>query len=65
MTSPQASFETILSLLSSFFVPEDEDALIRWVGHAMADRRLRADMKRWRREWAELVRTGRDAGGLL
>ena len=29
--SARADFESILSLLSSYFIPEDEDALLRWI----------------------------------
>jgi len=63
--SPQASFESILELLSSFFVVEDEDALLVWLRKAMEDRRLRRDMDRWREEWKELVKSGKDKDALL
>jgi len=49
--SPTASFESVLSLLSSFFVPESDDALMHWVSRTMADKSLRADMKTWREQW--------------
>ena len=65
LTSAQASFETILSLLSSFFVPEDDDALLRWMERAMDDKKLRAEMNRWREEWRGLVREKKDGGVLL
>ncbi|KZT43890.1 RabGAP/TBC [Sistotremastrum suecicum HHB10207 ss-3] len=65
LLSKTASFESILSLLSSFFVPEDEDALFRWISKAMEDKKLKADMVRWRSEWTELVSQGKDAGVLL
>ncbi|KAL5494688.1 hypothetical protein ACEPAI_149 [Sanghuangporus weigelae] len=65
LTSAQASFETVLSLLSSFFVPEDEDALLRWVERALGDKKLRAEMNRWRAEWRGLVREKKDGGVLL
>ncbi|KAL5519521.1 hypothetical protein ACEPAH_1204 [Sanghuangporus vaninii] len=65
LTSAQASFETVLSLLSSFFIPEDEDALLRWVERALDDKKLRADMNRWRAEWRGLVREKKDGGVLL
>ena len=63
--SPTASFESILSLLSSMFVPELDDALLRWVSRIMGDSRLRADIRIWREQWRALVREGKDAGVLL
>ena len=65
LTSAQANFETVLSLLSSFFVPEDDDALLRWMERAMDDKKLRAEMNRWREEWRGLVREKKDGGVLL
>lgn len=65
ITSPQASFETILSLLSSFFIPEDEDVLLRWIGRALDDKRLRADMEKWRSDWKTLVKEGKEGNVLL
>lgn len=65
VTAAAASFETILSLLSSFFVPESEDALMKWIERALGDRKLRADMHMWRREWHELVAQGKDRDALL
>ena len=65
LTSRQANFETVLSLLSSFFVPESEDALMKWIQHALDDKKLRADMARWRGEWKALVEKGEHTGALL
>ena len=65
ITSSHATFETILSLLSSFFVPESEDALLAWIEKVLGDQRLRADMARWREEWRELVASGKDRDALL
>ena len=65
LTSAQANFETVLSLLSSFFVPEDEDALLKWIDHALGDKKLREDMSRWRMEWRGLVAEKKQAGALL
>ena len=65
LSSAQASFETILSLLSSVFVPEDDDVFMRWVGKALKDERLRTEIDEWRREWVALVRDGKEAGVLL
>jgi hypothetical protein len=44
---------------------EDEDALLVWLHKAMEDRRLRRDMDRWREEWKELVKSGKDKEALL
>ncbi|KAI5829295.1 RabGAP/TBC [Schizophyllum commune Tattone D] len=63
--APGASFESILSLLSSFFVPEDEDALLTWMSKMLADTKLRQSMAEWRRTWAGLVKEGKDATALL
>lgn len=63
--APKASFESILGILSSFFVVEDEDALFAWLRKAMQDRRLRRDMGIWRADWKELVRTKKEKDVLL
>ncbi|KAF9258894.1 RabGAP/TBC [Marasmius fiardii PR-910] len=65
ITSASANFETVLSLLSSFFVPEDENILLFWVERTMADNKLRANMTRWRAEWQEIVKEGKEATALL
>lgn len=65
MLSSQASFESILSLLSSFFVVENEDAFMDWIRKALRNRHLRRDMDRWREEWKEKVENGEDQGALL
>ncbi|KAI0756377.1 RabGAP/TBC [Daedaleopsis nitida] len=65
ITSDSANFETILSLLSSFFVPEDEDALLVWIEKVLSDKKVRADMVRWRQQWARLVESGEQTSALL
>ncbi|KAF7337566.1 Rab-GAP TBC domain-containing protein [Mycena sanguinolenta] len=65
ITSAAANFETILSLLSSFFVPEDEDSLLLWIEKTLGDKKLRSSMSRWRADWRQLVATGKDATALL
>ena len=65
ITSKSASFETILSLLSSFFVPEDDDVLLEWVDKVMDDKKTRASMRQWRADWRQLVVTGQDDKALL
>ncbi|KAJ7070673.1 rab-GTPase-TBC domain-containing protein [Mycena amicta] len=65
ITSAAANFETILSLLSSFFVPENEDALLLWIERALGDRKLRANMVQWRADWKALVDAGKDSTVLL
>ncbi|KAL5533663.1 hypothetical protein ACEPAG_123 [Sanghuangporus baumii] len=58
LTSTYANSEIVVSLLSSFFVPEDEDALLWLVERALDDKKLRAETNitcnRWRAEWREL-----------
>ncbi|KAJ7024400.1 rab-GTPase-TBC domain-containing protein [Mycena alexandri] len=65
ITSAAANFETILSLLSSFFVPEDEDSLLLWIEKTLGDNKLRASMAQWRSDWKALVASGQDATALL
>ena len=65
ITSGASNFETVLSLLSSFFVPEDENVLLTWIEKTLGDKKLRAMMKRWRLEWRELVITGKSTEALL
>ncbi|KAF9654099.1 RabGAP/TBC [Thelephora ganbajun] len=65
ITSKSASFETILSLLSSFFVPEDDNALLEWIEKVMSDKKARASMQQWRANWRQLVATGQDGKALL
>lgn len=38
-------------MLSSFFVPEDEDALLRWVGKMLKRGAVREQMEAWKQEW--------------
>ena len=65
ITSESASFETVLSLLSSFFLPEDENALLFWIEKAIADKKLRANMQAWRVEWKQLVADGKSGSAFL
>lgn len=65
ITSAAANFETVLSLLSSFFVPEDEDALLSWIEKMLGDKKLRTSMTQWREEWRNLVATGKEGEALL
>ncbi|KZT58294.1 RabGAP/TBC [Calocera cornea HHB12733] len=65
LSSPNATFETILSLLSSYFVPEDENLMMDWIRHTLDDKKLREDMARWRSEWHGLVERGQSARALL
>ncbi|RDB29361.1 hypothetical protein Hypma_016119 [Hypsizygus marmoreus] len=65
ITSASASFETVLSLLSSFFVPEDEDALLTWIGRMLGDKKLRSNMLKWKADWKALVASGKDGAALL
>jgi len=65
LASREATFETILSLLSSYFVTEDENALLSWIRHTLDDSKLRADMSRWRQEWKDLVNRGEAGKALL
>lgn len=65
ITADSANFETILSLLSSFFVPEDENALLGLISKVLENKKLRVDMQTWRTEWKGLVASGKDGEALL
>ena len=65
ITSTSANFETVLSLLSSFFVPEDENTLLAWIKSTLGDKKLRSNMRQWRNDWRNLVATGKDMAALL
>lgn len=65
ITSESATFESVLSLLSSFFVPEDENALLAWIEKVLANKKLRSDMLAWRSDWKRLVASGEHATALL
>jgi len=60
-----ANFETILSLLSSFFVPEDENSLLTWISKMLGDKKLRSSMEKWRADWKMLVASGNEGPALL
>jgi len=65
ITSKSANFETILSLLSSFFVPENENALMFWIEKTLGDKNLRMSLRQWREDWRDLVKAGKDTSALL
>ncbi|KAF5368385.1 hypothetical protein D9758_002439 [Tetrapyrgos nigripes] len=65
ITSSSANFETVLSLLSSFFVPEDDNVLMGWIERVMGDSGIRANMRKWREEWKEMVKEGKEMDALL
>ncbi|KII93312.1 hypothetical protein PLICRDRAFT_101668 [Plicaturopsis crispa FD-325 SS-3] len=65
ITASAANFETILSMLSSFFVPEDENVFLVWIGKMLGDKKLRTSMTQWRETWKGLVASGKDGDALL
>ncbi|KAI0307618.1 rab-GTPase-TBC domain-containing protein [Multifurca ochricompacta] len=65
ITAETANFETVLSLLSSFFVPEEEDVYMDWIAKVAENKKIRSEMQSWRAEWKELVASGRDGDALL
>lgn len=65
LAAPTATFESILSLLSSYFVAEDEDKLMRWIRRMLRSPGVREKMDGWRQEWSGLVREGKTDGVLL
>ncbi|KAI0249549.1 rab-GTPase-TBC domain-containing protein [Lactifluus subvellereus] len=65
ITTDSANFETVLSLLSSFFVPEDEDVYLNWIAKVAGNKKIRSAMQSWRAEWKKLVASGREGDALL
>ncbi|WVR07432.1 hypothetical protein IAU60_004473 [Kwoniella sp. DSM 27419] len=65
LSAPNATFESILSLLSSYFVAEDEDVLMRWIRKMINQQGVKAKMDGWRVEWARLVKEGKSGKALL
>jgi hypothetical protein len=63
-TSGSANFETVLSLLSSFLVPEDDDALLSWIEQMLGDQKLRSQIAQWRQDWVQFVVSGWDGDAL-
>ncbi|KAL8279140.1 hypothetical protein RQP46_008396 [Phenoliferia psychrophenolica] len=57
-TAPKADFETILSTLSSFFLVDDDDMLLRWIRKTLQTRDLRKKMDQWRLDWRGFVEDG-------
>lgn len=62
---PRADFESILSALSSFFVPENDDALLFWVKDALARKDVRSTIRAARLEYLRKVQEGEAADLLL
>ena len=65
ITAEAANFETVLSLLSSFFVPENEDAYLNWIGKVAENKKMRSKMQSWRAAWKGLVSSGLEGDALL
>jgi hypothetical protein len=65
LAAPGATFESILSLLSSFYVPEDEDAMLQWMRKMLWTPGTKERIAFWRREWRGLVERGQTDGVLL
>lgn len=56
--SPDAGFESILSKLSSFFLCDSDDTLMRWIRKVLRRKDLREKMEGWRHEWRGFVADG-------
>jgi uncharacterized protein YihD (DUF1040 family) len=65
LSDKTATFESILSLLSSYFVAEDDDSLMRWVRKMINHDGMKGRMDAWRKEWEVLVRDGKSGDSLL
>lgn len=56
---PEASFESILSALSSYFFVESDDSVLRWIRKTLRREDVRKRMRGWRDEWKGFVRDGK------
>ncbi|EIW67373.1 hypothetical protein TREMEDRAFT_13152, partial [Tremella mesenterica DSM 1558] len=65
LSAPNASFESILSLLSSYFVAEDDDVLMRWIRKMRHQPGLKQRMDSWRTEWGKMVQDGTSRDALI
>lgn len=65
LASPKANFESILNILSSYFVPQDEDAMLLWMRKLLWAPGVRDKIAHWRREWRQLVAEGKSGTALL
>jgi uncharacterized protein YihD (DUF1040 family) len=65
LSAKTATFESILSLLSSYFVAEDEDALLRWIQKTLDQPGFREKLNGWRADWHKLVKEGKSDRALL
>ena len=63
--SKKANFETILSSLSSFYIPEDEDGFLRWIRKMLNSPGMRSRLDGWRQDWKGLVARKEDGKALL
>lgn len=57
-TKANTSFETILSTLSSYFLVDSDDALLRWIRKTMRRSDLRKKMVQWHADWKGFVVDG-------
>lgn len=57
-TASNASFESILSALTSYFLVDSDDALLLWIRKLSLRKDLRRKMVVWRREWQGYVADG-------
>ncbi|WWD18988.1 hypothetical protein CI109_103445 [Kwoniella shandongensis] len=65
LSAKNATFESILSLLSSYFVAEDEDVMMRWIRKMLNQPGTKTKMDAWRAEWHVLVKEGKSGTALL
>jgi len=52
-------------LLSSYFVAEDEDVMLRWIQKTLDQPGFRGRLDGWRRDWHKLVAEGTSDRALL
>lgn len=65
LAHPSADFESILSLLSSYYVPEDDDAMLDWMRKLLWQPGVRELITHWRRQWQGKVERGQSGDALL
>jgi hypothetical protein len=61
---PDLDFEHLMSTLNQVFVPEDDEALLRWVERLAKDRRVQEAMSAARRDWRKET-AGAGAGAMM
>ncbi len=65
LAATNADFEVVLSNLSAFYIPEEEDSFMTWIRKMLSQSLVREKISAWRRGWSELVRSGSSHSALM